>query len=421
MAVQHPRVIVIGAGFAGLAAVRSLRQLPVEVILIDRSPFQTFSPLLHQVAAAQLQADALALPLRKVIQDWPNVGFVQAEVQQIDSMGQRVQANQTWLAYDFLIMATGSRPKGYGGPEVPHQVFTLKTLAQAVSLRTHLSNHLHRPEPWVIVGGGATGVELAASLADWIRRTNSPARVILLQRQPRLVPFLSERGSRYTYRRLTSLGVEVYLNVRVRQVTDTAVELQDGRSITTHTAIWTAGVEGQSIPGLVSNLRHQIDVTPSLVSEDSPSIYAVGDVAASGQPMLAPVAIATARCAVQNIARQLQGRQPLPFRYRHRLQMITLDTYAAVVQVGSLTITGFWAWLFWHLAHWWVLPSGRQRWLVGQSWGLQLIQQTPFLGQLYGIKQYRSKQFGGNYENSSSQYPCRSTNPPGARRATCDP
>jgi NADH dehydrogenase len=391
------RVVIVGAGFAGLSAARALASSPVEVVLLDRNNYHTFLPLLYQVAAAKLEPELLAYPLHRFQRKLANVRFLMASVKRLDLVEQVVVTNNALIPYDFLILASGSTEKFSEIPGASTYAFPLKTLEQAISLRNHILNCFERAahEPnasrrqqlltFVIVGGGPTGVEFAGALVELICSTLlkdyptldfQQVRVVLLQAGSSLLPYLPKWLHTYTERKLHQLGVAVHLKTRVNLVTQEAVHLLDGGLIPTETVIWTAGVQG-NLSDLMARLptdsAGQVAVKPTLQVESYNNVYAIGDIAAvklDGQklPMLAPVAIQQGITAARNIARQIEGRSPLPFRYQNLGNLVIIGRHAAVAQLGKLTFTGFPAWVLWQVVHLVKLSGFRNRCLVLMNW-----------------------------------------------------
>ncbi|MDJ0620726.1 MAG: NAD(P)/FAD-dependent oxidoreductase [Calothrix sp. MO_192.B10] len=386
------RVVIIGGGFAGLSAVKALANAPVDVLLLNRENYYTSSPLLHQVATGELEPELIAYPIRSMLRHIKNVQFITANVKQVNVSSQCIQTHKYVIPYDFLIIAAGSDSKNVGIPGAIEYTFPLKKLEQAVNLRNQIIHCLEQAVlevnpslrqqllTFTIVGGGATGVELAASLTEMIvalvkdypTLDFSEVRVVLLQAGDSLVPQMSRRLRMYVRLRLEKMGVQVILRSRVRQVTSEAVYLQDSRVIPTKTTIWTGGVTGNPLArtwGLPLARDGRVIVLPTLQAPKHPQVYVVGDLASlPGMPMLAPVAIQQGEMAARNILRQIQHQELLPMHYQHMGNMIILGRYDAVLDLGKLKITGVTAWLIWLAVHLLILPGFRNRLLVLMNW-----------------------------------------------------
>jgi len=394
---NRPRIVIIGAGFGGLSAIQSLANSAVEVLLIDRNTYHTFSPMLYQVAAAELGAEQIAYPIRNILRKLPNARFLQAEVEQINFAQRVVETNRTAVPYDFLILATGSVTQLLNVPGAAKYAFRLDNLRQAIALRNHLLRCFEQAayEPnserrrqlltFTIIGGGPTGVELAGALVELIHdslKRDYPAldfrqvKVLLVQSGSRLLGDMPERSQRYTQRQLQNMGVKILLDAKVNRITPGAVHLQDGRTILTESPIWTVGVQANSFLqqwGLPTADKGKVTVLPTLQVPDHPEVYGVGDLALlkeRGQPlpMVAPAAIQQGRAAAQNIQRQLKGRQPVPFKYWNKGTIAMIGRNAAAAQISKLTFTGFPAWLLWLGVHLVYLPGFRNRLQVLIDW-----------------------------------------------------
>jgi NADH dehydrogenase len=392
-----PRVVIVGAGFAGLWAARTLAGAPVQVLLVDRNNYHTFLPLLYQVAAAELEPEAIAYPVRSILRGLPNIDFVMAEVQELDLTGQRLRTSVGAIPYDFLILAIGSSTTFFGVPGARKHAFPLKAMADAIALRNHVlgcyeyATREASPErrrqtlTFTIVGGGPTGVEFAGALAELINgplRKDYPhmntvdGRVVLLEAQDALLPGLPKPLQEYARGRLARMGVEVRLQAAVEEITEDAVRIRDGETIATRTVVWTAGVQGEPQAarwGLPLARGARVAVLPTLQAPAHPQVYVVGDLAYLEQdgrvlPMVAPVATQQGRAAAENILRQLRGDHLLPFRYRDRGVMVTIGRNAAVAHVMGQNFTGFLAWTLWLGVHIFNLVGFRNRLLVMLNW-----------------------------------------------------
>ena len=393
----NPRVVIIGAGFGGLWAARTLANKPVDVLVVDRNNYHTFLALLYQVAAAELDAEDIAYPVRSIFRDSPNVDFALAQARCIDLEKRILETDRREIPYDYLIMATGSVPHSFGVQGVENHAFFLKTLEEGVALKNHIiccfegaageTDEAGRMGllTFVIVGGGATGVEYAGALSelvlgplvgDYRNIDFRSVRIILLEAADSLVNNMPESVRSYTLRRLREMGVEVRLRTKVVEVAPEAVILDGKETIAARTVVWTAGVRGEalaSLSGIPTERDGRVPVMPTLQVPGQPGIYVVGDLAyirEEGQPlaMVAQVAIQSAIAAAKNIERQITGREPLPFHYHDRGSMITIGRNAAGVAIGSRTYTGFFAWLFWLIVHLFNLIGFRNRVLVLINW-----------------------------------------------------
>jgi len=393
----NPRVVIIGAGFGGLWAARSLAKQPVDVLVVDRNNYHTFLALLYQVAAAELEAEDIAYPIRSIFWRFPNVDFALAHVRRIDYQNRILETDGESISYDYLILATGSITHSFGMPGVENHAYFLKTLEEAVFLKNHIICCFERAVretdenirkgllTFVIVGGGATGVEYAGALSELVHGSLvqdyrmidfHAVRIILLEASERLAANMPEAVRIYTIERLREMDVDVRLGAKVVEVTADAVSLSDQDKIPTRTIVWTAGVKGEPVAamsGLPTNRDGRVPVLATLQLPGHPNIYVVGDLANISEndsvlPMVAQVAIQSGISAAQNILRQVDETLPKPFHYHDRGSMITIGRNTAGVAIGSRTYTGFLAWVLWLVIHLFNLIGFRNRIMVLINW-----------------------------------------------------
>jgi len=395
----RPKVVVIGAGFGGLTAVRHLLKLAVDVTLVDKRNFHTFQPLLYQVATAGLDSASIAYPARGALHHQRGgANFRLGEVVGIDRQAKNVVlADGDHLPYDYLIVASGAVTATFGIPGVDEHGFPLKTLTDAVRLRTHLlatfeaadAGHLD-PTPAmtiVVVGGGPTGVELCGGMSELIAKVlahdhpgldTSRARIVLVEMADRLLGSFHPRSSARALRALERRGVEVRLQTSVRKVGADFVELADGSHMASHTLIWTAGVQASGLGrtlGVELDKGGRVPVRPDLTLADDADVFVIGDLAGardgSGQlyPQLAPVAMQQGRHAVGQIGARLTGEDSRPFRYLDKGTMATIGRNSAVAELpGHIRFGGFPAWLAWLGLHLVFLIGFRNRLSVLLDW-----------------------------------------------------
>ncbi|MFQ5986452.1 MAG: NAD(P)/FAD-dependent oxidoreductase [Thermoplasmata archaeon] len=398
----RPRIVILGAGFGGLWAARALRRASVDVVLIDRNNYHTFFPLLYQVAAAELEPEDIAYPVRTIVRKLPNVQFLLADVQGVDLEAQKIATPGGSVSYDYIILATGSTAHFFGVPGAEEHAFPLRTLEEGVALRNHILRRFERaawePDPqrrrelltFVIVGGGPTGVEFAGALAelvagslarDYPRLDFREVRVILFEAADRLLPVLPSRLSAYAHRRLQHLGVEVHLETLVARIEARGVHLQDGSALPAETVIWTAGVQGSpptDTDALPADSSRRLSVEPTLQVPGHSGVYALGDLAllegGESLPMLATVAIQQGTAAARNIVRQIRGHVPRPFRYEDLGTLAVIGRNAAIAHLFSrAAFTGFFAWILWLGVHLFRLIGFRNRLVVLSSWAVDYL------------------------------------------------
>ena len=406
---SRQQIVIIGGGFGGLSAVRALANAPVDVLLLNRENYYTSSPLLHQVATGEIEPQLITCPIQSMVKQIKNVRFITTNVKQVDLSSKCIQTDEYFIPYDFLIIATGSDSKLLGIPGAREYTLPLKKLDQAVNLRNQIINCLEQGTvsvnsflcqqllTFTIIGGGATGVELAASIIEMIAAVvkNYPTldlsqvRVILLQAGDSLVPQLSRRLRIYLKLQLEKMGVQVLLRSRVSYVTSEAVYLQDSTVIPTKTIIWTGGVTGNPLArawGLPTDNNGRVTVLPTLQVPQYSQIYIVGDLASlAGMPMSAPVAIQQGKIAAKNIIRQIQHKKLLPMQYRHMGNMVILGRYDGVLDLGQLQLTGVMAWLLWLVVHLLTLPGFRNQLLVSRNWIWGCLFNHPLVGSILSL------------------------------------
>lgn len=393
---KRPKVIIVGAGFGGMQAAQSLARSGAQILLIDRNSYNTFVPLLYQVAAAQIEPELIAYPVRNILRRSPRTRFLRADVQHINFAQQTVETSQATFAYDYLVMATGSQTQFLGVPGAAEYAFSLRTLAQSIALRNHILHRLEQaalePDPQrrqqlltvVIVGGGPTGVEMAGTLVELKRALRKDysglhlkeMRIFLVQSGDNLLVNLPESLGRYTTRKLRQLGVKVHLQTRVSRVTPDQVEFQEGMTVPAGTVIWAAGLEAAlpetaTSPPTTRKRKLQVGPTLQLIGHDN--VYAIGDVASfeqNGKSLtgVAPEALQQGVAVARNIHRQIQGKVPQPFNYLNKGRLAIIGCYAGVGKIGPFPLTGFLPWLMWLSVHLVYLPGFRNRLLILLNW-----------------------------------------------------
>ncbi len=396
-AAAPPRVVVIGAGFGGLAAVRALARAPVGVTLVDRANHHLFQPLLYQVATAGLSAPEIAAPVRHILRRQRNVTTLMADVTAID-VDRRVVVldDRAEIDYDFLVVAPGATHGYFGHDDWAIPAPGLKTLADAFEIRRRILTAFERaerePDPttraaWLrfaVIGAGPTGVELAGTLAEIARHTlpgefrridTRDARVVLLEGGERVLPAFPPELSRRAQRLLERIGVEVRTGARVTAVDEAGLSIGDER-LSARTIVWAAGVAasplGRSL-GATLDRAGRVAVEDDLSLAAHSEVFVVGDLAAvvdrgRSVPGIAPAAKQMGRHAARNLLASLEGRPRAPFRYRDTGLLATIGRHAAVAQFGRWRLSGYPAWLAWLLAHVYFLIGFRNRLVVLLDW-----------------------------------------------------
>ena len=402
VAVQRPRVVIIGAGFGGLSAAKSLAKAPFDVVMIDRYNYHMFQPLLYQVATAALSPGDIAFPIRTVFRRAPNVRVVLATVSAIDAERNEVIAEANRIPFDYLIVATGARQAYFGHDDWAPHAHGLKTIGDAVYLRDRILLAFEKAETetdpderrrllnFVVVGGGATGVELTGAIAELAKRTLASdfrtinpgsARIVLVEAGPRLLRQFDESLSHSAQRALEKLGAEVRLGTAVTGCDEAGISMGPER-IETRTIMWSAGVEASPAGrwlGAETDRAGRVKVEPDLSLPGRPHIFVLGDTAlvtgVGGQPLpgVAPVAKQQGAYVAQVIVARVAGRPVAPFHYRDYGMLATIGRSHALVQFGRVKLSGFPAWVLWCFAHIFFLIGFRNRLFVMLNWAWNFL------------------------------------------------
>jgi NADH dehydrogenase len=397
--VKQLRIVIVGGGFGGMTAAKALSKLPVEVTLIDRHNFHTFSPLLYQVATAGLAPDDIAPNLRGIVQNHPNVDALMAEVRGVDFERREVLVESgAPIPYDVIVLAAGAVSSDFGVAGVREHAIPLKSLDDAIRVRTAVLRRFeqantdpslldHGVLTFVVAGGGPTGVELCGALSelftkvlvkDFKRLDVGRARVVLVEMAEHLLGTFSGPSRREALRALQKRGVEVRLGRSIVSVGANEVRLDDGTVIPTRTVVWAAGVKASPLAdvlGLEQTKRGEIVVNDDLTVAGHPEVFVIGDLAAATRPdgrpypQLAPVAMQGARHVARTIDRRLRGRRPRPFRYVDKGNMATIGRRSAVAELPfGIRFGGTVGWLSWLGLHLVFLVGFRNRIVVFVNW-----------------------------------------------------
>jgi NADH dehydrogenase len=391
-----PHVVIVGAGFGGLYAAKSLKSANVAVTVVDRRNHHLFQPLLYQVATAALSPGDIAYPIRTIVRRQKNTNVLLAEVTAIDPTQRKVILRDGELSYDFLVLAPGATDAYFGHDEWREAAPGLKSLEEALEIRRRILLTFEKAErepdsvrrqalmTFVIVGAGPTGVELAGAIAEIARsvmvhefRAIDPrdARVILVEAGERILPTFPPDLSAEAEKSLRSIGVEVWTKFRVTHIEGDYVMLGTQR-IDAATTLWAAGVQasplGRSL-GVPLERFGRVIVRQDLTVPGYPEIFVIGDLAAFEHrgkmlPGVAPVAIQQGRQAAENIQRACRGEPYEHFRYRNKGNMATIGRAAAIANFGKIKIWGFAAWITWLFVHILYLIGFRNRVVVMFNW-----------------------------------------------------
>jgi NADH dehydrogenase len=396
----RPRVVIIGGGFGGLHAARALRDVPVDITLVDRTNHHLFQPLLYQVANTSLAPSDIAAPIRWILRRQRNVTVLLGDVTGIDTSARLVHVGDhpEPLAYDALVVATGARHAYFGHDAWEQFAPGLKTMEDALELRCRMLLAFERAEwtddaaerqaltTFVIVGGGPTGVELAGTIPEFARAALRPdfrrfdagaVRVILVEGGPRLLSTFPERISAVAKRDLEALGVEVRLNALVTNVDGQGVTIA-GEPLPARTVFWAAGNSASPLGaalGAPLDRAGRVLVEPDLSVPGHPDVFVIGDLAAikwhenEWVPGVAPAAMQMGDAAGWNVAQHLRGGPTRPFRYLNKGEMATIGRNKAVaVFARRFALTGRPAWFFWLFVHIMFLIGFRNRISVMLQW-----------------------------------------------------
>ena len=395
---ERRRVVIVGAGFGGLQAAQALARVPVDVTIVDRQNFHCFQPLLYQVATAALSPADVAWPIRHILRAQKNATVLMANVSGVDVENRRVRTTLGDIAYEYLVLATGAQHSYFGHEEWAEVAPGLKRIEDATRIRHDILLAFERAEgvadpaqrarllTFVIVGGGATGVEMAGAIAEVARQTLAAdfrridpraARIVLIEAGPRILATFPPHLSDYTQATLARAGVDVKTNTRVTNCDAHGVDTDAGR-IDAATVIWAAGVKASPAAqwlGLQGDKAGRVKVAPDLSVPGHPEIFVIGDTAvvvdSKGQhvPGTAQPAKQMGHYVAKVIAARVRNKAaPPPFRYRPLGEIAAISRRAAVVKLGWLELRGFLGWLFWSVLHIYFLIGLRNRFVVAFVW-----------------------------------------------------
>jgi len=424
---QRPHVVIVGAGFGGLEAAKTLGRAPVAITLLDRQNYHCFQPLLYQVATAALSPAEVAWPIRHILRRQQNATVLMAEVNGIDAAARLVKTAAGDFPFDFLVVATGARESYFGHDEWIAFAPGLKRIEDATRIRRNLLSAFEQAElardeaqrrrflTFVVVGGGPTGVEMAGAIAEIARQTLArdfrqidprTARIVLIEAGPRLLPSFSVQHSNYARDALTAMGVDVMTSspvircdargveldrsvdlkvdsdrsVDLKVDSDRSVDLKGGLDngrIDAGAVIWAAGVTASPATQWLAaehDRAGRVIVGPDLSLPGQQNIFVIGDTAsvlgADGDPVpgLAPAAKQMGNYVGRLIAARIAGRSLPPFHYRNQGILATIGRRAAVVELGPIRLKGFIGWLFWSVVHIYFLIGLRNRFVVAVTW-----------------------------------------------------
>jgi NADH:quinone dehydrogenase len=420
-----PRVVIVGAGFAGINLAKGLDSSKMQVILLNKTNYHSFQPLLYQVATAGLEPDSIAHSVRSIFKKENHFYFRIADVQKIDATQNMIITDLGSISYDHLVIATGSETNYYGNANIQKYSMAMKTVPEAINMRSLiiqnleaalLTNDLEERNSlmnFVIVGGGPTGVELAGAFAELKRHvlpTDYPdldirrMNVHLIQAMPSLLVGMSQKSGEKAKKYLEKMGVTIWFDTIVNDYDGVNVKTNK-QNFQTRTLIWTAGVKGAIIEGLPqeSQAGGRFLVNEYSEVKGFTNIYAIGDIACmvsekypKGHPMVAQPAIQQGRLLAKNITRKLKNKSLKPFVYWDKGSMATVGRNKAVVDLGKMRFSGWFAWLLWMFIHLAFLVGFRNKIVALVNWIIQYFQYNK--GVRLIIRPYKSE-----YEKEQEQ------------------
>jgi len=395
----RPRVVIIGGGFGGLALAKSLKNAPVDILLLDKHNYHTFQPLLYQVAIGSIEADSIGFPIRRIFTKHENFSFNLAEVQKINPETNCITTDIGTIHYDYLVIATGSNTNFFGNEQIEHFAMPMKNIPEALNIRSLVLQNLEQAlvttdmreksalMTFVVVGGGPTGVELSGALAemrhlilgkDYHGLSKYDMRVYLVEGKDRLLAAMSPQASTAAKKFLTDGDVMIFNSAHVQSYDGFFLTIDNGKTIKTRNVLWAAGVKGEVPDGfpvetITKGNRIQTDEINRVKGYQN--IFAIGDVSAvitpetpNGHPGVAPTAIQQGQQLGKNIVRLIKGEPAVPFKYKDKGTLATIGRNQAVADLGKLHFQGFFAWLLWGFVHLMSLAGFSNKGIIFVSW-----------------------------------------------------
>ncbi|QCX02266.1 NAD(P)/FAD-dependent oxidoreductase [Aggregatimonas sangjinii] len=397
---EKKRVVIIGGGFAGISLAKNLKGADIQLVLLDQHNYHTFQPLLYQVSTSGLEPDSIAYPIRKILRKLSDFYFRLATVQHIDTETRCVTTDIGNLAYDYLVLATGTKTNFFGNEQIAKYALPMKFLPDALNIRSLMLQNFEYADDctdmaerkahlnFCIIGAGPTGVELSGALAE-LKRNVFPKdykhmeinemEIHLFEGGPQVLPPMSDHASKEAEKFLKELGVIVHLNAIASDYDGELLTLDDGATFRTKNCIWTAGVTGASIEGFKTDVmiekssRYAVNQFNQINGFDT--VFAIGDIAQmdtqdypKGHPQVAQPAIQQGEHLAKNIKRMLSGKEMTPFKYTDKGTMATVGRNKAVADIKKFRFGGSFAWLLWMVVHLMALVGFRNRVIVFFNW-----------------------------------------------------
>lgn len=428
-----PKVIIVGAGFAGLKLARELRNSAFQVILLDKNNYHQFQPLFYQVATAGLEPSAISFPLRKIFHGTPNVSFRMAEAEKVDANAKRLYTDIGYIDYDYLVLAMGADTNYFGAKNIEYYSSPMKTVSEALYIRNKIISNYERAITiskmedrkslmnMVIVGGGPTGVELAGAMAelrnnvfpkDYPELSFKNMKVVLIEASPSLLASMSKEAQSHALAYLNKLGVEVFLSTKVQDYDGKLVLLEGKEPIQTQTLLWAAGIKPNRIDGFepshfAGNGRMLVDEYNQLLGSEG--VFVLGDQCLlpggefpKGHPQVAQVAIQQAKNLSKNLFRQVKGEVMTPFQYKDLGSMATIGRKLAVVDLPFVKFQGLLAWLTWLFVHLMAILGVKNKLIIFLDWSWNYLSFDPSLRLLIKPKYVRASERKELIEEKSS-------------------
>ena len=392
------RIIIVGAGFAGLRLAQDLEKSNYEILLIDKNNYHQFQPLIYQVATARLEPASIAFPLRKVFQHSKNVRIRIGEVNSVDASAKILRTSAGEFPYDYLVMAQGCTTNYFGNQEMERHAFPMKSVPEALQLRNRIlqtfeeavsksGDELQATLNFVIVGGGPTGVELAGALAemktnilpkDYPDKDFSQLTIYVIESAPNVLNVMSEESKKVAKEYLIEMGVKVMNNTLVKEYDGKTVLLGDGSTINARNVIWSAGIIGNKVEGFPEESytrggRLVVDRYNEVIGLED--IYALGDISwmstekyPTGHPQVASVAIEQGKVLAKNFKKLSHATIRQEFEYHDKGSMATVGKRKAVVDLPSFSFQGRLAWLTWMFVHLMLILSVKNKLITFINW-----------------------------------------------------
>lgn len=407
---DRKRVIIVGGGFGGLKIARKLKNNKFQVILLDKNNYHLFQPLLYQVATAGIEPSAISFPFRKIFKQYKNFHFRVCEAQQVLTKQNILETSIGKISYDYLIISTGCNTNYFGNSQLSNEAMSLKTTSEALFNRNkvfesfesaqNISNEKERERlmTFVIAGGGATGIELAGALAemrkfilpqDYPDLNTDSMRIVLIDGSNRLLSAFSEKSSQEVKNYLEKMGVELILNVQVKDYQNGMLSLSDNSTLISENVYWVAGVKANSLTGFAQESYGQgnrLKVNSYNQIEGFSNVFAIGDTALmiskeypKGHPQVVQPAIQQAANLIRNLKSMEDGSELRPFVYHNKGSMATIGRNNAIVEMNKIRFSGFPAWVVWLFIHLMSIVGVKNRLFIFIDWMWSYFTNDPSL------------------------------------------